>query len=115
STLGWFNDPLLSTSLRADSRDLANRVVHELTHNKFYAPGQAVFNESFANFVGARCAAWFVRTRCSPAAADEEDARWFDEKIKARLRATLYKSIDSAFKAHPANVAERLAARDTIY
>src|SRR5262249_54103375 len=59
STLGWFNDPLLSTSLRADSIDLVDTVIHELTHNTFYASDQAVFNESFANFVGARGSAWF--------------------------------------------------------
>src|SRR5690242_19877337 len=119
STLGWFNDPLLSTSLHADTLDLANTVIHELTHNTFYAPGQAVFNESFANFVGARGSAWFFRSRGSPAAADEADARWSDEKVMARFWAMLYHSIDSAYKAHPgedsAHVRERIAARDTVY
>jgi len=57
STLGFFNDPLLSTTLGEDSLEIVNTVVHELTHNRFYASGEAVFNESFANFVGAR-GAW---------------------------------------------------------
>ncbi|HVX41102.1 MAG TPA: aminopeptidase [Gemmatimonadaceae bacterium] len=115
STLGWFNDPLLSTSLAADSIDLANTVIHELTHNTFYAPGQAVFNESFANFVGARGSAWFFRTRGSPGAADEADARWSDEKLLALFWATLYHRVDSAFKAHPTDSLARIAARDTLY
>jgi predicted aminopeptidase len=115
STLGWFNDPLLSTTLRADSLDLANTVIHELTHNTFYAAGRADFNESFANFVGARGSAWFYRARGSPAAAEEADARWSDDKLMAGFWARLYKSVDSAFKAHPNDKAARLGARDTIY
>ena len=119
STLGWFNDPLVSTSLNADSLDLANTVIHELTHNTFYAAGQAVFNESFANFVGARGSAWFFRSRGEPDAAAEEDARWDDDKLMARFWERLYHSIDSTYKAHPgadsARVRERIAARDTVY
>ncbi|HTJ22565.1 MAG TPA: aminopeptidase [Gemmatimonadaceae bacterium] len=115
STLGWFNDPLLSTTLRADTVDLANTVIHELTHNTFYASGQAVFNESFANFVGARGSAWLFRTRGSPAAADQADARWADDKIMARFWAQLYRSVDSAFAAHPTDSLARIAARDTLY
>jgi predicted aminopeptidase len=115
STLGWFNDPLLSTSLAADSLDLANTVIHELTHNTFYAPGQAVFNESFASFVGARGSAWLFRSRGAPAAADHADARWADDKLMARFWAQLYARVDSAFRAHPSDSSARIVARDTLY
>ena len=115
STLGFFNDPLLSTALNADTIDLANTVIHELTHNTFYASGQAVFNESFANFVGARGSAWFFRTRGASAAADQADARWSDDKVLARFWAQLYRVVDSAFKAHPSDSLARLAVRDTLY
>jgi predicted aminopeptidase len=117
STLGWFNDPLLSTTLRLDSINLANTVIHEVTHNTFYKPGQAVFNESFANFVGARGSAWFFRTRGDSAAAAWADADWDDDKRMGAFWASLYRSLDSAYKAHPGDSAraERLAARDTVY
>jgi len=115
STLGWFNDPVLNTSLRRDSVDLANTVIHELTHNTFYAPGQAAFNESFAMFVGAHGAAAFFRSRAAPGAAVAEEARWEDDKLLARFWAGLIKTLDSAYKAHPDSKAGRIAARDTVY
>src|SRR4030095_15099380 len=31
STLGWFNDPLLSTTVRGDTAFLVNTVIHELS------------------------------------------------------------------------------------
>ena len=117
STLGWFNDPLVSTTLRADSIDLVNTVIHELTHNTYYAPGGATFNESFANFVGSRGAGAFFRSRGSIAAAEEAEARWYDERVMGAFWGQLYKTIDSAFKAHPGDSlrARRIAVRDTIY
>jgi predicted aminopeptidase len=119
STLGWFNDPLLPTTLHADSLTVANTVIHELTHNTYYAPGGAVFNESFANFVGSRGAERFFLARGQPAAAQETAARWADEKVLGRFWASLYARVDSAFKAHPGDeperVAERIAVRDSLY
>ncbi len=115
STLGWFNDPLLNTSLRRDSLDLANTVFHELTHNTFYAKGQAPFNESFAMFVGARGAAQFFRSRASPLAAEQVEARWEDDKLLAAFWARLITSLDSAYSAHPASKPERISAKDSVY
>jgi predicted aminopeptidase len=117
STLGWFNDPLLSTTLRLDSINLANTVIHEVTHNTFFKADQAVFNESFANFVGARGSAWFFRTRGDSVAAAWADADWQDDKVMGAFWASTYRALDSAYSAHPGESARltRLAVRDTVY
>jgi predicted aminopeptidase len=115
STLGWFNDPLTSTTLSRDSLDLVNTVIHEVTHNTFYAPGQAVFNESFASFVGARGAAAFFRSRGQAEAAVRVDAEWGDDKVLGEFWTRLARSLDSAYKQHPDSKAARIAARDTVY
>ena len=115
STLGFFNDPLLNTTLKGDSIGLANTVIHELTHNTFYASGQAPFNESFAMFVGARGAAAFFRSRGQPVAAAKLDAEWEDDKVLARFWSRVIKSLDSAYAQHPSDKAARIAARDTVY
>jgi len=115
STLGFFNDPLLNTTLKGDTLSLANTVIHELTHNTFYASGQAPFNESFAMFVGARGAAAFYRSRGQEAAAATLDAQWEDDKLLARFWARVIKSLDSAYAAHPESKEARIGARDTVY
>jgi predicted aminopeptidase len=115
STLGFFNDPVVSTTLRSDSLELANTVIHELTHNTYYAAGQAPFNESFANFVGHRGAAEFFRARGNDPAAHQVEARWADTKTLGRFWNGVYATLDSAFRANPTSRDARLAARDTIF
>jgi predicted aminopeptidase len=51
STLGWFNDPLLSTVINRSDEDLAELIFHELAHQKIYIKNDAVFNESFATAI----------------------------------------------------------------
>ncbi|QAU36168.1 aminopeptidase [Janthinobacterium sp. 17J80-10] len=48
STLGWFDDPVLSTFVQYPEAELARLMFHELAHQVAYAPGDSRFNESFA-------------------------------------------------------------------
>jgi len=48
STLGWFDDPLLSTVIRYPEAQVARLVFHELAHQLVYAKNDTTFNESFA-------------------------------------------------------------------
>ena len=51
STLGWFNDPVLSTFIQYPDGELARLVFHELAHQVAYAKDDSQFNESFATSV----------------------------------------------------------------
>jgi predicted aminopeptidase len=48
STLGWFDDPVLSTFIRYPDAELARLLFHELAHQEVYVKDDTVFNESFA-------------------------------------------------------------------
>ena len=48
STLGWLNDPILSTIIEREDVSLAQILFHELSHQKIYVKNDAQFNEGFA-------------------------------------------------------------------
>ncbi|MCE1008338.1 aminopeptidase [Pseudomonas monteilii] len=51
STLGWFDDPILSSMVGWGDERLATLIFHELAHQRFYVQNDTEFNESFASFV----------------------------------------------------------------
>ncbi len=79
STLGWFDDPILSSFIRYDDASLADLLFHELAHSLIYVPDDSTFNESFASFVGNQGALAWLR-----AYRGDEDARAYQETLAAR-------------------------------
>lgn len=70
STLGWFDDPLLSSFIFWPEAELAALIFHELAHQKLYISDDTEFNESFAEMVaGEGLNRWF-ESKNDPAALD---------------------------------------------
>jgi predicted aminopeptidase len=117
STLGWFNDPLLSSLLRYDDVSLGNTVVHEITHNTFFAPGQVAFNESFANFVGGRGAVHFFCAREGAAGPNcrEAAASWEDDVLFGQFLEGLVKELEALYARPELSREDKIREREVIF
>jgi predicted aminopeptidase len=51
STLGWFDDPVLSSFVSWPETEVARLIFHELAHQLIYVKSDSVFNESYATTV----------------------------------------------------------------
>jgi predicted aminopeptidase len=75
STLGWMNwaggDPLLNTFINYPEGELARLIFHELAHQVLYAPGDTMFNESFATAVERLGGARWLASEGSEAARQD--------------------------------------------
>jgi len=115
STLGWFGDPLLSTTAEADAVPLVATVLHELFHQTLYVPGETAFNESAATFAGERGAIAFFCEREGPESIRCRAARkYWDESLeRANVLDRLADKLRRMYASHPPP-AEREEARNRM-
>jgi predicted aminopeptidase len=103
STLGWFDDPVLSSFIDWPEIALAALLFHELAHQQLYLPGDAPFAEAFATVVeeeGVR--RWLLRSGAE-AQARYDVQRQRRREFKALVQQTRGELLRLYASGRPAN------------
>lgn len=104
STLGWFDDPVVSTTLKNSQTRIANTVIHESVHSTVWIKGSVAFNESLANFVGSQGAVLFFAERLAECRAAGKGCDVQEQQLATATR-------EYAFQFELAEVIETLYTR----
>ena len=105
STLGWFTDPILSKMLSRSEGDLANLIIHEMSHSTIFVKDSVDFNENLATFIGDRGAEKFLihkyglesKQYREYIAEDADYLKYVDHMLRAgQILDTLYSSMSDA-------------------
>ncbi len=84
STLGWFDDPVLSSFVHWPETEVARLIFHELAHQLLYVKDDTAFNESFAVAVEEAGLARWLAAQHDPA-LDAQALR--AQRLRAAFRA----------------------------
>jgi len=119
STLGWFNDPVLSTSLQTDEVEVVTTVIHELSHQHLFVPGHVGFNESFATFVGRVGA---VRFFCSREGSGPDSvkcqralARWRDFQRFSVYLDSFVEQLETVYGDAALSAEDKVVQREAVF
>lgn len=118
STLGWFEDPILSTMISRSKATFIELVLHESAHATIFIKSNADFNEQLASFLGMEAAKiFFLQTEGSESENFKELLRLeADEKLFAAFIKEEIASLEKWYSEKKGRYteAERLARLETI-
>ncbi|MGH8800892.1 MAG: aminopeptidase, partial [Casimicrobiaceae bacterium] len=109
STLGWFDDPVLSTFVRWPLTEVARLIFHELAHQVLYVRDDSVFNESFATMVSDVGLARWLAARRDPA-LDAEAAR--DRRLRNAFDALVLAARSNLERLYASSESDAVKLRD---
>ena len=113
STLGWFQDSVLSSMLRYSDYDLVELIIHETVHTTLFIKNAAEFNERMATFLGQEGMKLFFLRREGKGSANlvkaEKDSA--DQKIFSAFITKEIESLKKWFAEHKGFTQDEKAAR----
>ena len=120
STLGWFDDPLLSTMISSGATamgDWVNVLLHESVHATVFVKGQSSFNESLADTVADRLTSAYLQERFGASAPEwthYRDAQARVEQRAKRLHAA-YFELSSIYGSAALSDAQKLEKKKSVF
>lgn len=117
SMLGIVADPIYTPMLKYSDYDLANTIIHELTHGTVWAKGWPEFNENLALFVGNQGALNFCIQRYG---SDSEEVRYglgsnADDLLFQQYLAQLEKQLRSLYGRKDLSDEQKLQSREQLF
>lgn len=119
STIGWFEDPVLSTMISSGDDaigDLADVVLHESVHATVYVPGQAGLNESVASYISDKLTPVYLQS--TRGKKSKEEVAWVSGQDRFEKRQKImhaaYDELDKLYKSS-APPEEKLAKKKAIF
>ena len=109
-------DPLPSTLLAYGDGDLADTLIHELTHGTVFFKNRTDFNEALAVWVGRRGAIEFLTAKGADGASALKE--YLDGSASAEKREALYRELRGRLAAlydGPGTDADKLAQRKAVF
>jgi predicted aminopeptidase len=118
STAGFFEDPIVSSMIapgNLGTGELADTVLHEMTHSTIFVRHQSTLNESVAMFVGMGLAREYLEERFGPNAVETRTYLAYEEQSEERGR-KMKEAYDAlvALYASKEPDAQKLAEKATI-
>ncbi len=114
STLGFLNDPILSSMTARPAGSLAELIIHELTHGTLFIKNSLEYNENLADFVGEYGALRFLAAKYGTGSAPYKeylaDKSFFERYDDHVLRGT--RKLDSLY--HSFTPSMSVPAKDTL-
>jgi predicted aminopeptidase len=110
STLGWFQDSVLSSMLRYEDADLVETIIHETIHTTLYIKSAADFNERLATFMGHEGMRLFYLSKegeKSPHLKEAEEEA-FDEKLFSQFLTRELESLKTWYEKNHGRVTPEL-------